>query len=332
MPSIVIIGAGMSGLCAARVLESAGWHVTLLDKGRGVGGRMATRRIGNATFDHGAQYFTVRDPAFSALVEGWLAAGTAQTWAQGFPHADGASTGGSHPRYVGAQGMNSLPKAIGATLKNVQTSIQVTRLSVTSATWTVHATDLTTQAARTYTADALLMTPPAEQSLTLLGTLNAPVPTPITDALSAITYEPCFALLIALDRPAQVPAPGGVFMDGEPIAWLADNAQKGISAAPALTVHASAAFTRAHYDDDKAAVSAQLLAAVQPYLGDAQVLETQLHRWRYSQPRDMHPQKTLFSAHPAPLAFAGDAFDGARVEGAALSGLAAAETLIREVK
>lgn len=67
---IVIVGAGMA--CASALVAS-GHAVTLFDKGRAPGGRMSSRRAatpaGEAAFDHGAQYFTVRDPGFAACVE-----------------------------------------------------------------------------------------------------------------------------------------------------------------------------------------------------------------------------------------------------------------------
>ena len=67
----IVIGAGIAGLLAARTLQEHGLRVTVLDKGRGVGGRMATRRIGSAVFDHGAQFFTARDPQFDTLISVW---------------------------------------------------------------------------------------------------------------------------------------------------------------------------------------------------------------------------------------------------------------------
>src|SRR3712207_9580914 len=73
--SCIVVGAGISGLLAARELQAEGWRVTVLDKGRGVGGRMATRRVGGGNFDHGAQFFTVRGGRFAGLVEGWAAGG-----------------------------------------------------------------------------------------------------------------------------------------------------------------------------------------------------------------------------------------------------------------
>ena len=64
---VLVIGAGMAGLIAAAELQRAGRRVLVLDKGRGVGGRLASRRIGEASFDHGAQFITARTPRFAAL-------------------------------------------------------------------------------------------------------------------------------------------------------------------------------------------------------------------------------------------------------------------------
>ena len=84
---VVVIGAGMAGLVAARTLhdESGGdIDVVVVDKGRSPGGRMATRRIGAATFDHGAQFFTVRTPAFARRVDDWIERGLVTVWNHGF--------------------------------------------------------------------------------------------------------------------------------------------------------------------------------------------------------------------------------------------------------
>ena len=85
MPSdVVIIGAGLSGLVAAHALQRSGSSVLVIDKARSVGGRLATRQIGRATLDHGAQFFTVRSPEFRSAVEEWLSAGLVTEWCQGF--------------------------------------------------------------------------------------------------------------------------------------------------------------------------------------------------------------------------------------------------------
>ena len=89
---VVVIGAGLSGLTAARTLTEHGNDVVVIDKGKSPGGRVATRRIGEATLDHGAQFFTVREPRFKEIVEEWLRHDVAREWCTGFDDNDG------HPR------------------------------------------------------------------------------------------------------------------------------------------------------------------------------------------------------------------------------------------
>ena len=80
MKNCLIIGAGMAGLLAGTFLQENGIDVTVLDKGRGVGGRMATRRLGEGRADHGAQFFTVRSEVFASWVDDWLTAGVVLEW------------------------------------------------------------------------------------------------------------------------------------------------------------------------------------------------------------------------------------------------------------
>src|SRR5919107_6052412 len=89
MESCVIVGAGLSGLVAARALQDAGMRVTILEKEEKVGGRMRTDRVEEGVFDHGAQFFTVRGERFGEMVKGWLSAGVAEEWTRGFADASG---------------------------------------------------------------------------------------------------------------------------------------------------------------------------------------------------------------------------------------------------
>ena len=309
----LIIGAGISALFAAHTLRERGIQVTLLDKGRGVGGRMATRRFGGATFDHGAQFFTVRDPKFGVWVEKWLAERAAVEWTRGFNQPDG------YARYRGNAGMTDIPKQLAQGL-DIRLGQKVIRIVENAGNW-----QATTESGDTFTAPALIMTPPVEQSLTLLRNANLPPAT--RRQLQQITYDPCFALLLLLDRPSQISPPGAVQLNREPIRWLADNQQKGISTLPAITIHAAPEFTRTYFNAVPAQVKESLVAEARQWLGDGQVVDWQLQRWRYSQPTTLHPQRCLVADTPLPLVFAGDAFGEPRVEGAALSGVCAGATL-----
>ena len=319
---VIVVGAGLSGLIAAGSLAAKGIRVVVLDKGRGVGGRLATRRTEAGVFDHGAQFFTARDPQFKSLVEAWQTAGIVRAWATGFALADGSFKSDGETRFCGEAGMTAIAKHLAQGL-DVRVNAKVTRVQTEGAGWVV-----TTEAAERFVSRALLLTPPVPQSLQLLAAGAVSLPERIRGDLEQIEYEPCLAVLAQLSEPSLIPAPGGLWFPGEPISWMADNRAKGVSPGPgaAITIHAGPQFSRAHWETPTDEVTAALLAAAAPWLGSRPV-QTQLHCWRYSKPSRLHPDRCLSLQEPAPLVFAGDAFGGPRVEGAVLSGLAAGAML-----
>ncbi len=314
---VVVVGAGLAGLVAARSL-AATRRVLVLDKGRGVGGRLATRRIGAAVLDHGAQFFTVRDPAFGALVAGWEAAGVAVPWFERLAGEGGGAP--AHVRYRGAPTMTALAKDLARGL-DVRSATTVERIALREGRWHLAIADGSEVAAA-----ALVITSPVPQALALLDAGGVTLDASDRSALGAIAYDPCLALLAPLSGPSGLAAPGAIRPAHPDLDWVADNHVKGTSPLPAVTIHASAAWSRSHWDDADDAIAVDLLAAAA--LGSAPVPGTsQVVRWRYAKPSTPHPERALRASGVPPLVFAGDAFGGARVEGAALSGMAAAEAL-----
>ena len=321
--SCVILGAGISGLLAARELQAAGWQVVVLDKSREVGGRMATRRVENGTFDHGAQFFTVRDERFGSLVEGWLGEGVVEEWSRGFADAKGKQNEDGHPRYRGSEGMSSIADHLARGL-DVRTGERVVRVKLRDEAWEAH-----TEVGSRITGTALLLTAPVPESLALFRE-KAILPEGARRRLAEISYSPCLALMALMDGPTGVPEPGGVQIKGEPLNWIGDNQRKGISEAPALTIHAGPEWSREHFESDEAWVIASLLAFAGKQLGTdlpSTVVESSLVRWRYSWVTRPYPEPCFMAREDPPLLFAGDAFGPSKVEGAALSGLAAANQL-----
>lgn len=318
---VLVVGAGLAGLLAARALSAAGRSVRLVDKGRAAGGRLATRRVGAGVVDHGAQFFTAREPALQALVSDWLEAGVVTEWARGFPTPDGARNDG-HPRYRAVGGMAALANHLAQGL-DVRLGEPVMRLEVVGGRYAA------VDARGRHLARSVLLTSPAPQSLQLVRAGGVRLDDAELDALERIAYAPCLAALAVLEGPSRVPPPGGLSVRRGIVDWLADNQQKGISpGAVALTVHATEAYSRAAFGETDAEISAALLAAVAPWLGGS-VASVEVKRWRYAAPTVLHPERCLVTTTPGgPLGFAGDAFAGPRVEGAALSGLAAASRLL----
>ena len=162
----------------------------------------------------------------------------------------------------------------------------------------------------------------------MLKTGDIALPEDEVQRLQALHYHPCIALLVLLDGPSKIPPPGGIKLDSNPLQWLADNSQKGISPkSTAVTIHASADFSRQHFDRNPDQLAEMLITAAEPWLGD-DIRDWQVHKWRYSHPAQIFPEQFLEIPNLPSLFFAGDAFGSPRVEGAALSGMAVANHLL----
>lgn len=304
--SCVILGAGLAGLTAARFLTQRGLIVTVLDKGRGVGGRLASRSFDGGRFDHGAQYFSVKTPDFREFLKPFKTVGLVREW---------NVRPDNHPRYAVRGGMNGLAKALAETL-DVRTGEKVIRLlPETSGGCT-----LLTEAGNRFFAENLILTLPVPQALALFEASEINLSEADRAALTALDYDPCWAVMATLTAPPNLPAPGGLSLENGPIAWLADNGQKGLSQKPAVTLHASAAFSREHLEADPQTVQQLLLDAVRDYVPAETVETVQTHRWRYSLAARRHPEPFLKLDLPFSAWIGGDAFGIGNVEGAFLSG------------
>jgi hypothetical protein len=300
---------------AATTLQAAGHEVVVLDKGRSPGGRLATRRIGGATLDHGAQFFTVRTETFAAHVDAWRREGLVEEWCRGFdPPGDG------HPRYRVTGGMNALAKRLARGL-----DVRCGHLVFAVRPGTRHAWSVALDDGTDVEADAVVVTAPVPQSFSLLVTTGVEMPA----ELLGTEYDRTLALLAVLDGPSAVPEPGGVPQPDDTVSFVADNWAKGVSAVPALTLHASPRWSEEHWDDDRDDLLAALERHAAPWLGAARIVERQVKRWRFATPRRTWPDPCWRASDGrGALVLAGDAFAGPRMEGAACSGLAAAAAVL----
>lgn len=352
MAHAIVIGAGMSGTCAARTLVDAGWSVTVLDKGRRHGGRLATRTVGDAVFDTGALDFATSDDARTMqLVVAWRSRGLIVT-------TDAADSNDELPpplatRWRGTPTMRSLPSALAAEL-DVRLETTVTDLRVMSDATGVH-WDVTAQDGSGQTrhrADALVLTTPAPQVMTLLdaddGTMHRtkPLVAPCTvAALRSVTYAPSLTVLAVPEAPAadapftSGPArgPRGREVSGAhaapDVARVHDDRASGASPVPAFTLQATANFSAAHLDADRDDAAAILAHQASAMLGTP-LRVVHVHGWRYAQvTAGIGAEALRDDSSGAPVVIAGDAFgwsDASVTEGverAARSGLSAAALL-----
>ncbi|MBE2184728.1 MAG: FAD-dependent oxidoreductase [Anaerolineae bacterium] len=329
---VLVIGAGLAGLTAARVLADAGKRVQLLDKSRSVGGRLATRRIGEGRADTGTQFFTAHDPEFQAFVERWLEEGIIFEWSRGWSNGSLEETRDGFPRYAAKDGMNALAKHLAAGL-DVRINTEIVTIQHLACGWIV-----TDKENTIFEGGALVLTPPMPQSLKLIEASKISLDPAVFEQLSSIGYEMCLTALLHVDGEMALPAPGAMQRPHANLSWIADNRRKGISKTHIITIQMGGNYSRALWALPDDQILGKLRVDLEPLMGGDSwsILEAQIKRWRYSRP--LNPMSVTHvltgvandsgSDETRPLLFAGDSFADAKVEGAFLSGLHGARALV----
>ncbi|WP_134700098.1 NAD(P)/FAD-dependent oxidoreductase [Ammoniphilus sp. YIM 78166] len=337
---IVIIGGGISGVMAARTLAEAGEdQVLLLDKGRGLGGRMVTRAFQGAKIDHGVQYFTAHSQAFQHLVKQWQEQGWVNEWKS------------SLTTYYGTGGMNALVKHLADPV-DFCVRVRVTQVQAQPNGWLLRwISEEQDYVAQTYSevpneaiydpgkqavvhARAIISTVPAPQLLYLLDQGKVQVEQFIREKLQAIQYLPCLTALVVLKEPC----PLQEFLNKQlpyPLKLITDNFKKGISEVPALTIQIHEEWSKENFWREDQDILGEILKVAEPWVGTGEKLGVALKRWTYSLPSAIVRESFMSIETTAPLLIAGDVFvpesdplGYGRVETAVLSGIAAAKALL----
>ena len=308
MNSIAVIGAGISGLACAARLKDAGLAPVVLDKGRNIGGRLATRitRTG-LQFDHSAQYIKANTDGFADVLRNAQEAGAVGPWQ--IQHGT---------RLVGTPGMRSLATYIGDGL-DVRQNTKVSALRETAAGY-----DVTIDGA-VETFDGVVSTVPAPQAIDLLEDGH-----PCIKELARVEFHPCLTLMVMV--PADQAPPFTTLREpDQPLSWIAlDSSKPGRTSRNCWVAQASPDWSRAHLELDADAMVEQMLDLFCARTGfdPATPVYASAHRWRYaavSKPLG----RPFLNANSKPLYFGGDWCLEARVEAAWLSGTAIAEDILQ---
>lgn len=327
---VAVVGAGLAGLTCARELTQAGLAVTVFEKSRGVGGRLSTRRVDWATFDHGTQYFTARDPAFMGWITGLMTLGIVSQWSPVMSEPNPAE-----PWYVANPGMNSLARAQAKDL-NVVLNARVSAINWRDDQWQLDfeagAAEIASDSATETTFDAVVLAVPNEQAAPLLQPHRADW----AASLAAIPLLPCWTVMLSTEPVATTLQAGQP--DSGPIGWWARNDSKPERSKNEhqqdWVIQASSTWTEQNLNADKTVIIDELQKALMAQLGAEQMVNTQTamaHRWLYARrtPGLATLGPSLWNAQQR-LGVCGDGLTHSRVEQAYLSGRDVAMSVLCE--
>eukprot|EP01122_Echinamoeba_exundans_P012910 TRINITY_DN553_c0_g1_i1.p1 TRINITY_DN553_c0_g1~~TRINITY_DN553_c0_g1_i1.p1 ORF type:complete len:344 (-),score=24.23 TRINITY_DN553_c0_g1_i1:291-1322(-) len=337
--SVAIIGAGISGLAAARSLTQSGIPVTVFEKSRGAGGRAATRRVeidgSQYKFDHGAQYFTVRSQQLLAEVEKMKLAGLCAEWTADIRVIDGEvlhsrKDSASPTRYVGVPGMSSIGRYLSEPLSgHIVFNTRIERAEQQSGRWQLKVDDGQIWSS---TFTHLLVTAPAEQA-------SAIVPTASQYLLNQVkqrSLAPCWAVMIGFSKRQDIEFDAAFVNNHPSISWISrDSSKPGRSSgSECWVVHASKDFSKQFLEEKPESIAETILHSFLALPISSHRLDRPstcvAHRWRYSIP-ESEADDVSFWDPAMKLGYAGDWTSGSRVEGAFLSGIAMADNIRQDL-
>ena len=310
---VAIIGAGIAGLSCARELQSHGLSADVYEKSRGPSGRMSTRRTPDWSADHGAQYFTARDPRFIQEVENWIKTGSAAIWKPKLKVYEAGvwrDSNSEEIRYVGTPNMNSPGKHLAEEL-SIQYEATISQMQRRSGKWHLQCNEIG-DIPTLY--DFVVLAIPAPQASILIKDLD--------DRASRITatgqMKACWTMMAHL--PHQLTTDfDAAFINQEIISWICQNRSKPMRQSNLWTIHGNPSWSQENVEISKEDAQDQMLKCLTSLGFNCKDAEISMHRWRYASGGLQNPMNFLLLPDIG-LGLCGDWLNGGRVEGAWLSG------------
>ena len=330
-----VIGAGIAGIACARTLVKAGHQVTVFEKSHSSGGRMSTRSSDFGSFDHGTQYFTVRDPRFAQAIA--TSPGLCKPWSANTvrvldEHGRVAAAGlpAKEAHLVAVPGMNALVKHWAKPIQaNIELATKVTKIerdTMDPQLWQLRTSGAEDSQQVFSGFDAVLIAIPSEQAHSLLQTSKQSLE--LIKAVRKVSVAPCWTLMAAFANAVQPtmshigPQWNAARSSHHRISWLARESSKpGRGSVERWTVQASPAWSAEHLEDAAPRVQAKLLKAFSEVTGiRAEPTHADVHLWRYAQTTLPLGKSHVWDAKTG-IGVCGDWCIGHRVEDGFVSGL-----------
>lgn len=323
--SVAVIGSGLAGLTSALLLQQKGLEVTVFEKSRGPGGRLAAKRVAGGSADIGAQFFTIRNPAFRKFLDQNAGPEAYAPWQGRFGYQKASGHWDSFPdeeRYVGVPRMTAISRALSANI-NLVAETRINRLAGGSAGWTL----ASTSGESSGPFDAVVITAPPAQARDLLADSNLPqLAAELDEPVRHV--QPCWAVAAYFSE-SPFEHYDGMRVHSDILSWTANNSSKPGRGGTGQwwVLHATPEWSHANVDTPAEEVASEMVREFQAVTGaQASPEDLVTHRWLYAKSSD--PASPGFRwLQDDRIGLAGDWLDGGRVEGAFNSASALVEAL-----
>jgi predicted NAD/FAD-dependent oxidoreductase len=313
-----IVGAGISGLAAARDLQQRGAKVVVFEKSRGPGGRCSTRRANGFIWDTGATSIAPRGKAIERVILDELATDELiQVEKPIYLHRNLIPNAGDPsrtvPRYTYRNGMNTLPKLLSTGIE-IRTEVEIERISRAGEGYRIGGTHF----------DAVVLTAPIPQTAALLWTLDESRP------IASARYRSNLCIALGYDTPLPE-TPYFAILDPSqvhPMTWMSIESVKAPERAPAVVVQMSRQYSFDHYADSPNELIVDISRYVEALFGSTYRVPAaaDVMKWKYAQP-DTTADFDTVNPPGSRLVIAGDGVSAGRLEEAFDSGLRASQLL-----
>ena len=312
---IAIIGAGISGLTAARELNDLG-EISLFEKSRGAGGRICSRYAEPYVFDHGAQFFIARTNKFKSFLEPMIDAGVIEPWNANFVEIkkdkiiSRRQWDNINPHYVGLPTMSEIGRYLSKDL-NLHLNTEV-RIKRKKDQWQI--VDIEGQDRGLF--DWIISTAPSSQSASLL-----PTDYKFHKTLLDKKMVGCFSLMLGFNESLDLDWEAALVKEAD-ISWISVNSSKpGRKSDYTLLVHSTNLWAEENINKEKDKVIEHLMNETSKIIGKEvyDAVHIDIHRWKYANIKKQSIN-TPFIDKKNKLASCGDWFIKGRIESAFLSG------------
>lgn len=331
--TVGIIGAGISGLTAGRILAKAGHEVVIFEKSNGYGGRMSTRYFKDdhsIKLDHGAPYITAKSEEFKQFLSELSEKGLVEEWTNSISYHNGEELLAEHPSldsqqyYSAPRGMNSIGQYLSRWV-DVKLNNRVSGITLIGEKpqkrkqWM-----LNLQSFNVFEMDALIVAVPGTQAYGLLQTTQDETAVRrLIREIDEASYKPSFSVMLGyhgVDKPDWK----AFNADNEIISLVVNESSKRDTADEVnIVVHTNASYAQKHVKTDKKEIAKEVAAEFAKLTGKwaSKPAWANVHFWRYNKPTKTFPVDYMeLDEHPAMLALVGDYFQSGNIESAYLSG------------